>query len=133
MSGTRRVPLVRRPAVQITPRAIDLYAAMGKLKCTCPPPSPTRSPCPGCERWADLHDDLHRELGAKPWEWPVVARRSPKRAGSTCMTESIAATMALLDEAVRRRASTASSTASSRPREEEDTNADPVAGEDTLA
>jgi hypothetical protein len=104
MSGTRRTPLVRRPAVQITPRAIDLYAAMGNLRCTCAPPSPKRSPCPGCERWYDLHDALHGELGCKPWEWPCVARQSPKRAGSTCMNESIAATMALLRQAASQRA-----------------------------
>ena len=103
MSGTRRTPLVRRPAVQITPRAIDIYAAMGKLKCTCAPPSPCRTLCPGCERWYDLHAELHAELGCKPWDWPCVARQSPKRAGSACMSESIAATMTLLQEAARRR------------------------------
>jgi len=31
MSGTRRTPLDRTSAVQITPRALDLYVAMGKL------------------------------------------------------------------------------------------------------
>ena len=109
MSGTRRTPLVRRPAVQVTPRAVDLYIAMGKLKCTCPPPALKRSTCPGCERWWDLHADLHSELAAKPWEWPVAARKSPKRAGSPTWTETIAATTALLDEAVRRRATASSS------------------------
>jgi hypothetical protein len=125
MSGTRRVPLARRPAVQITPRAIELYMAMGKLKCTCPPPSPKRSTCPGCERWYDLHDELHWELQCKPWEWPCIARQSPKRAGSTCMSEGIVATMALLREAARRR--TASSSL------EEGDHAKPVAGQDTSA
>jgi hypothetical protein len=100
MSGTRRTPLTRPPVGQITPRAIDLYESMGKLKCTCPSPKPpTQGPCPGCSRWYDLHDDLHTELGCRPWEWPCVARQSPKRAGSTCMSESIAATMTALDEA----------------------------------
>ena len=36
MSGTRRVPLGRRPAVQITPRAVELFVAMDKLRCTLP-------------------------------------------------------------------------------------------------
>jgi hypothetical protein len=107
MSGTRRVPLARRPVVQITAEAVRLFEAMGKLKCTCPPPSPTRSPCPGCERWYDLHAELHDELRCKPWEWPCVARQSPKRAGSTCMNETIAATMTLLQEAAKRRTSEA--------------------------
>jgi hypothetical protein len=104
MSGTRRTPLARRPAVQITPRAVELFAAMGRLRCTCAPPPPERASCPGCQRWYDLHAELHAELGCKPWEWPCVARQSPKRAGSTCMSESVAATMALLQDAVRRRA-----------------------------
>jgi hypothetical protein len=125
MSGTRRTPLARRSAVQITPRAIDLYVAMGKLKCTCPPPSPGRTLCPGCQRWYDLHAELNAELRCKPWEWPCVARQSPKRAGSSCMNETIAATMALLDEAVRRRAAVPA-------RKEEGTDAEPVAGQDTF-
>jgi hypothetical protein len=52
---------------------------------TCPPPSTKRSPCPGCERWYDLHDELHWELQCNPWEWPCVARQSPKRAGSVSL------------------------------------------------
>jgi hypothetical protein len=75
---------------------------------TCPPPSPKRSPCPGCERWYDLHDELHWELQCNPWEWPCVARQSPKRAGSTCMNEGIVATMALLREAARLRTESSS-------------------------
>jgi hypothetical protein len=116
MSGTRRVPLARRPAVQITAEAVRLFAAMAKLRCTCPSPKPpTQGPCPGCQQWYDLHDELHRELGCKPWEWPCVARQSPKRAGSPTWNEDIAARMAMLREAVRRRAAAA--------REKEDTNA----------
>jgi hypothetical protein len=105
MSGTRRVPLGRRPAVQITPRAVELFVAMGPLRCTCPSPKPpTQSTCPGCEHWYDLHDELHRELGAKPWEWPYVARQGPKRAGSPTWNEDIAARMAMLDMAAGGRA-----------------------------
>jgi hypothetical protein len=103
MSGTRRIPLARLPAAQVTERAVELFVAMSRLKCTCPPPSPTRSPCPGCERWYDFNGELHVELGCKPWEWPCVARQTPKRAGSPCWNEDIAARMAILDEAVRRR------------------------------
>jgi hypothetical protein len=103
MSGTRRVPLARRPAVQITPRAVELFVAMGKLRCTCAPPSPSRTLCAGCQHWYDLHAELNAELGCKPWEWPCVARQSPKRAGSPTMNETIAATMMLLQEAARRR------------------------------
>jgi hypothetical protein len=101
MSGTRRTPLVRRPTVQITPRAVELYVAMGKLRCTCPPPSPGRTQCPGCARWYDFHAELHDELRCAPWEWPCVARQSPKRAGSTCWNEDVRARLALLKEAAR--------------------------------
>jgi hypothetical protein len=124
MSGTRRTPLVRRPAVQITPRAVDLYTAMRKLWCTClpPPRPPERGPCAGCASWYDLHAELHTELGCRPWEWPCVARQSPKRAGSTYWNEDIAARMTALKEAARARR-----TASPPPSLEEDTN-EPVAG-----
>jgi hypothetical protein len=104
MSGTRRTLLARHSVEQITAHAVDLFVAMGRLRCTCPSPKPpTQSPCPGCTRWYDLHDDLHSELGCKPWEWPCVARQSPKRAGSTCWNEDIADRMAMLREAARRR------------------------------
>jgi hypothetical protein len=123
MSGTRRVPLVRRPAVRITPRAVELYESMGALRCTCPSPKPpTREPCPGCARWYDLHEQLHTELRCKSWEWPCVARRSPKRAGSLAWNETIAGTMAQLDEAIRRRAAASA--------QKEDIDAEPVAGQE---
>jgi hypothetical protein len=99
--STNRTPIQRPALKMISLHAIDLFAAMGKLRCTCPPPSLKRSPCPGCERWYDLHDDLHRELGCRPWEWPCVARHSPKRAGSPCWNEDIAARMAMLREDAR--------------------------------
>ena len=50
------------------------------------------------------------------------SRRSPKRAGSTCMSESIAATMTLLQEAKRKRTASLSL--------EEGPYAEPVAGQD---
>jgi hypothetical protein len=134
MSGTRRTPLDRPVVTQITPRAVELYVAMGKLRCTCPPPpSPTWPPCPGCAKWWDLHDLLDDEIGGEPWEWPVVARQGPKHAGDTCMNEGIAARMAMLKAAVKaRRATAATRRAASPPLDEEDTNAEPVAGEGTL-
>jgi hypothetical protein len=105
MSGTRRTPLGRQSTKPISQRAVELYAAMGRLRCTCPSPKPvTQGPCPACERWYDLHAELHVELGLKPWEWPCVARQGSKRAGSPAWNEDIAARMTALNEAVRRRA-----------------------------
>ena len=46
---TNRTPIQRPALTMITPRALDLYVAMGKLKCSCPSPKPpTQSPCSGC-------------------------------------------------------------------------------------
>jgi hypothetical protein len=123
--STKRIPVNRPQVVQITPRAIDLYEDMARLRCSCPSPKPpTQGPCPGCERWYDLHEELHRELGCKLWEWPAVARQSPSRAGSPYRNDEIAARMALLDEAVRQRRTAPSSL------EEGDPNAEPVAGQE---
>jgi hypothetical protein len=94
MSGTRRIPL-NRPAVglRITERAIDVFIAMGRLKCTCLPPPPEywlHKMCAGCEKWYDLHSQVAGELGnsIEPWMWPILARQSPKRAGSPTWTKA---------------------------------------------
>jgi hypothetical protein len=87
MSGTRRTLIARHSVAQITPNAVDLFVAMGRLRCTCPSPKlPTQEPCPGCARWYDLHADLHVELRLKPWEWPCVSRQGD---GEVCGGERI--------------------------------------------
>jgi hypothetical protein len=104
VSGTRRTPLDRPAVAQVSPGAVDLYIAMSKLWCTCPSPRPPEvGPCPGCAKWYDLHDELDDELQCEPWEWPIVARQSPKRAGSPAMNEGIAARMAMLRAATKAR------------------------------
>lgn len=118
---TNRTPIQRPALTTITARALDLYEAMGKLRCTCPPPSPERSLCPGCRDWHDLHDALHSELGCAPWEWPCVARQRPKRAGSPAWNEDIAARMTLLKDAARRHTA---------PPSEEGPHAEPVADQE---
>ena len=121
---TNHTPIQRPALTMITRRALDLFVAMGRLRCTCPSPKPpTQSPCPGCTRWYDLHGDLHSELGCKPWQWPCVARQSPKRAGSPYTNETIAATMTALQEATLRRTA---SLEGGTP------DAEPVAGQDTF-
>ena len=98
MAGTKRIPLARRPATQITPRAIELFVAMGKLRCSCNGHS---SCCEACDEWWRLHDELHDELCLKPHEWPCVARQGPKRAGPVCEDEDTASRMALLRSAIQ--------------------------------
>jgi len=113
------------PEPKITDRALDLFAAMGRLRCTCPPPRPLAGgPCPGCAAWFDLHAELHDELKLKPWQWPCVARQSPKRAGSHALNNEISVRMAMLDAAAKARR-TAPSEKEGSP------DAEPVAGEDT--
>jgi hypothetical protein len=127
---TNRTPIHRPALTTITSRAIDLYEAMGKLRCTCPSPKPpTQGPCPGCEQWYNYHDALHSELHYEPWQWPCVARQSPKRAGSTCMNADIAARMALLKEAAKARRTSPPTS----EKEESPDVAEPVAGPGTLA
>src|SRR6266540_6929345 len=97
---TNRVPINRPAVAQVTDRAIDLFVAMCRLRCTCPTPRPPElGPCPGCAEWWDLHDLLDDEIGGEPWEWPVISRQGPKHAGDTCMNEGIAARMAMLKAA----------------------------------
>jgi hypothetical protein len=103
MSGTRRTLLTRLPVGQITPGAVDLFVAMGKLRCTCADPRPlTEGPCPGCTRWYSLHDELHRALACRPWEYPCVARQRPRGAGSPSMTAEIRSRMEALQAAAER-------------------------------
>ena len=123
---TNRTPINRPAVAQISDRALDLFEAMGRLRCTCPSPKPPtqgyRAPCPGCERWYDLHADLHDELQCQPWEWPCISRLSPKHAGSPTMSQSAPALMAALKEAAKARR-----TAASR-KEKPHAEPEPVAG-----
>jgi len=83
MSGTARTPIARRAAQpQVSPRAIELFAAMEKARrarrragCNVGDLSGyCRGTCSVCRQWLDLHDHLHRELRLKPWQWPCVPR-----------------------------------------------------------
>jgi hypothetical protein len=125
---TNRTPIQRPALTMISARAVDLYVAMGKLRCTCPVPKPpTVGPCPGCAAWYDLHAELHDELRCELWEWPCVARQ-PKRAGSAYMNESIGARMAMLKEAAKARR-----TVSPSSEKEESPDVEPVADPRTHA
>jgi hypothetical protein len=121
---TNRTPIQRPTLTMITPRALDLYEAMGKLRCSCPTPKPpTVGPCPGCLQWYDLHERLHDELHCALWQWPCISRRSSKHAGDSCWNDEIAARMKMLDEAAKARRAALSRKA------RKDTNVEPVAGQ----
>jgi hypothetical protein len=56
----------RRPkerTVVITPKAIELFLAMERLE--------------RGDEWYDLHELLCKEVGAKPWEFPLDSRNAP--------------------------------------------------------
>jgi hypothetical protein len=85
MSHTKRVPIARQPAMQISAKAIALFDAMEQatrqrtaLSCVnhdhgsgsgyC------SADCAACSRWYDAMGDLHDELALAPWQWPVFSR-----------------------------------------------------------
>jgi hypothetical protein len=70
---TKRFPIRRHTRPPITPRAVEVYAAMKPLKarCTCGPDDPPSS-CPACEEWYRLLMVVHTELRARPWEIPCI-------------------------------------------------------------
>jgi hypothetical protein len=75
--STKRKPLNRPPALQITPLAIRLFTEMVAISCTCPPRDWdgkywVHEECAGCRRWWELHARLHDELRCRPWEWPCI-------------------------------------------------------------
>jgi hypothetical protein len=75
MGTSKRRPIHRSLVMQITPRAVELYRQMCRVRCVCPPREygdryvPL---CANCERWYDLHNELHLELKLKPWQWPAI-------------------------------------------------------------
>jgi hypothetical protein len=77
---TNRVPIDRPPTMRVSERALDIYEAMRRLRCTCLPVIPERywdhKQCASCRRWSDLQSELNAELGCLPWQWPCVYRRS---------------------------------------------------------
>jgi hypothetical protein len=87
---TKRVPIGRQAATKITDRAIELFDRMCAIKCACEPIDWEgeywkHRPCGGCDRWWDLHSELHDEMKCKVWDWPCIQSpkaRSPYPAGS---------------------------------------------------
>jgi hypothetical protein len=93
MPGPIRKPLFHplRTGVQITPTAIKVFTEMRRCVCSCAPIDwdgaywERGELCDGCRRYWNLHGHLHKELRAKPWQWPVIERptaRNPYPAGS---------------------------------------------------
>jgi hypothetical protein len=75
--STKRKPISRPPRVQITPLAIRLFTEMAAIPCTCPSSDGggkyrEHQQCAGCERWWELHRQLHVELRCRPWQWPCI-------------------------------------------------------------
>jgi hypothetical protein len=67
MPGTRRRPPIRPFGPRITRAALDIFVELRKRKYPTP-------------QWWELHNQLHDELGLKPWEWPAV-----ENPGSACV------------------------------------------------
>jgi hypothetical protein len=77
-----RVAQPRPPEVRITPKAIALFRELDSLECTCPEidwdgEHWRHERCGGCQRRAEVHDQLINELGlapTKPWEGLQIMR-----------------------------------------------------------
>ena len=91
MSGTRRTPIVRQPALQLSARALELFDQLEKARrqrraATCiigdSPAGSCSTECAACRTWYDLHNKLHEELGLKPWQW-LCLPRNPFPPGSS--------------------------------------------------
>jgi hypothetical protein len=67
---TNRTPINRRPTGRLTPQAIEIFKRMVAIKCTCG--EGNDCDCPGCREHLQLDDDLSRELGLRPWQFPSV-------------------------------------------------------------
>jgi hypothetical protein len=82
MSGTKRTPLERRSATQITPKAIELFRELERAKRARRRAIDCRiseqgccssvSECRACRRWWDLQNQLHIELKRELWQWPCI-------------------------------------------------------------
>jgi hypothetical protein len=75
--SSKRKPLNRPPALQITRLAIRLFTEMKAISCSCAPHDWDgkyweHEQCAGCERWWKLHGQLHDELRCRPWLWPCI-------------------------------------------------------------
>ena len=83
MPGTKRIPIARQATPQqLTPHAIELFAELERARrarqrsvmvdCTITKHGHCTGDCRLCQRWDDLHDQIHRELKLRPWQWPCL-------------------------------------------------------------
>lgn len=91
MSGTKRIPIARRPGLQISPQAVKLFEALERARhqrraASCivgdSPAGYCSADCAACRSWYALHNELHVELGLKPWQW-LCLPRNPYPPGSS--------------------------------------------------
>jgi hypothetical protein len=139
---TNRVPINRPAQAMVSPRAIELFVELERARrarkhaddCVVSEFGLCEAECAACERWWTAHNELHDELRLDPWLWPAVPR-NPYPVGSPGAREwrPDADAKALWDRLkAAHRAATATRRTASLPLDEEDTNAEPIAGEGTL-
>ena len=83
MSGTKRTPIARQPALQVSPRAVALFVAIERTQrqrnaADCVPDTSGSGSgycafeCASCKERARLDNELWGELMLKPWNWPCL-------------------------------------------------------------
>jgi hypothetical protein len=107
MGTSKRTPIHRSLIMQITSRAVAIYEQMRRIHCTCLPREYSARyvpPCASCDKWWDLHNELHRELKLKVWHWPAIPSISGgSRPGAEVLEEELRRAGALQRRAARAR------------------------------
>jgi hypothetical protein len=75
------MPVIRKPLAHhtrsdvqiITPRAIELFKRMKRIRCTCDPAN-RFDQCPGCKQFEELDEQIGLELKVSVWEYPILER-----------------------------------------------------------
>jgi hypothetical protein len=79
VSGTKRTPIGRKASLQISARALQLFEQVERARrrrraatCEIGVYGQCVMTCAPCRAWLDAHDELHQELGLRPWEYPCL-------------------------------------------------------------
>jgi hypothetical protein len=70
---TKRIPVGRSAAPQITVAVIRMFEQLKRCRCTCDPDD-RYTDCAGCKKRLALDEQIGRELKTPVWQYPCVER-----------------------------------------------------------